>query len=178
MQLQNGLTRSVPYFSQNMATTGRETAVKAKVTDGTRTPTFLITHKNFGDYDDRNQSAKDNNQQKNPSHGLTQSHTQGVARTGVIQPCQTRQSLHPPTDQHFTVKQRPHVSPSGFCDTSWQDKWWNTTPSWYFLSSPRSVRLPFQVDKESHITTFNLPKRASEENTILRNYGTLEFFLM
>lgn len=48
MQLQNGLAPSVPYFSQNTATTGVNThsAVQAKA-DRTSIPTLPIIHKNF-----------------------------------------------------------------------------------------------------------------------------------
>lgn len=57
MQLQNGLTHSIPHFSQNTATTKAEIhlAVKTKATDRTSTPTFLRIRESFGDYNHRSQ---------------------------------------------------------------------------------------------------------------------------
>lgn len=173
MQLQNGLTHSVPNFSQNTATTGVETllVVKAQATDRTITPTFLIIPKSFGDYNHSSQSFKDNHQQKNLSHSLTQSHPQSVPRTSDTKPCQTGELLHPPLDQHLAVKWQPHTSPSGFCASTWQHERWNTIApcctNWYFLPSLHQTAFP--ADKEPHIITiFSLLKRASEETTTWR----------
>lgn len=97
MQLQNGLSPSVPYFSQNTATTEVNThsAVQAKA-DRTRIPMFPIIHKSFGEHSYKCQTVKDNHQQENLSHSQTQRHPWSILRSSGIQPCSAGKPLRPP----------------------------------------------------------------------------------
>lgn len=99
MQLQNGLTPSVPYFSQNTATAGANTHLAAQAkADRTSIPTFPIIRKTFGEHNHKYQTVKDNHQQENLSHSQTQRHPWSIPRTRGTQPCQAGEPLHPPTN--------------------------------------------------------------------------------